>query len=104
MSPFKVLYGRPPSHLVRFNEETTVDILDQLLYERDAIIDKRDAIIDELHFNLARVQLLMKYHSDKRREVSYEVGDMVYLKLQPYRQRSLATRLNQKLAPRFYNP
>lgn len=28
---------------------------------------------------------------------------MVYLKLQPYRQRFLATRINEKLAPRFYS-
>ena len=62
-----------------------VDSLDQLLRERDAILD-------ELQFNLARAQQLMKYYADKnRKDVSYEVGDMVYLKLQPYRQRSLAT-------------
>ena len=37
-----------------------------------------------------------------RREISFEVGNMVYLKLRPYRHSSLACRINEKLAPRFY--
>jgi hypothetical protein len=32
------------------------------------------------------------------------VGDLVYLKLQPYIQTSVATRSNQKLSFRFYGP
>jgi hypothetical protein len=32
------------------------------------------------------------------------VGDFVYLKLQPYRLKSLAKKINEKLSPRFYCP
>ncbi len=47
----------------------------------------------------------MKQQADKhRREKEYEVGSSVYLKLQPYRQVSLAARKNPKLAARYYGP
>jgi hypothetical protein len=39
-----------------------------------------------------------------RREVEYTEGDMVYLKIQPYKLKKLAKRFNQKLSPRYYGP
>lgn len=47
----------------------------------------------------------MKCHADQhRREVSFNVGDYVYLKLQPYRQLSVSSQRSHKLAPRFHGP
>jgi hypothetical protein len=47
----------------------------------------------------------MKNQADKHRsERSFEVGDWVFLKLQPYEQSSLAPRANQKLAFKFFGP
>ena len=47
----------------------------------------------------------MKFWADKRRrETILEVGSFVYLKLQPYRQRSLARTPCEKLAARYYGP
>lgn len=40
----------------------------------------------------------------KRRELSIEEGDLVFLKLQPYQQQSLAKRPNTKFALRFFSP
>lgn len=55
--------------------------------------------------HLARAQHRMKVSTDKSRsERSFEVNDWVYLKLQPYIQSSLAPRVNQKLAFRFFGP
>jgi ribosomal protein L21E len=55
--------------------------------------------------HLLRTQVRMKHQADKQRsEVSYEVGDKVYLKLQPYVQTSLANRTHQKLAFKFLGP
>jgi hypothetical protein len=54
---------------------------------------------------LGRAQLRMKTQADKNRlEVSFEVGEWVFLKLQPYVQSSLAPRAHQKLAFTFFGP
>ena len=47
----------------------------------------------------------MKLQADKNRtERVFQVGDWVYLKLQLYIQKSIATRANPKLAFKFYGP
>ena len=47
----------------------------------------------------------MKAQADKHRsERQFEVGEFVYLKLQPYIQTSVAVQGNRKLTFRFYGP
>ena len=47
----------------------------------------------------------MKTQADKhRQERSFAVGDWVFLRLQPYRQQSLAYKGKWKLSPRYFGP
>lgn len=47
---------------------------------------------------------MKRNYDSKHRGKEFEVGAWVYVRLQPYRQVSVALRRNAKLAPRYYGP
>ncbi|KAA0062471.1 Transposon Ty3-G Gag-Pol polyprotein [Cucumis melo var. makuwa] len=98
-TPFQVVYGRPPPPLISYREKKTPN------NEVEVLLKERDLAISALKENLTIAQNRMKKLADtKRRELKFKVGDEVYLKLRPYRQRSLAKKRAEKLAPRYYGP
>jgi len=98
-SPFEVLYGHPPKHFGISNDTQLHSTnLEQWLLEKNLLNDL-------LQHHLSRAQQRMKAQADKHRsELEFAVGDLVYLKLQPYIQSSIAPRTNQKLSFRFFGP
>jgi hypothetical protein len=55
--------------------------------------------------HLLRAQRKMKHQADKKRSFrSFEVGDSIYVKLQPYVQTSLGNRSSNKLSFQFFDP
>jgi hypothetical protein len=93
------VYGQPPPRLLSNVLGTTnVAAIDELLKSREQIL----ALLKQ---NLIQAQQSMKKFADmKRSERTLEINLQVYLRLQPYRHTSLATRRALKLAPRFYGP
>ncbi|XP_072059702.1 uncharacterized protein [Arachis hypogaea] len=97
MAPFKASYGRDPPSLVRYE----ISAGDELPLQE--LLLAWDKLIEQLKSTLLRSQQFMKTQADKhRRFVEFEEGDLVLVKLQPYRQHSVALRHSQKLGMRYF--
>ncbi|PRQ37125.1 putative nucleotidyltransferase, Ribonuclease H [Rosa chinensis] len=99
MSPFQALYGISPLTIQTYMPGTTA------VHQVDLQLRDRDERLKILQHNIQLPQNRMKVYYDKyHTEREFAVGDMIFLKLQPYRQSSIQKRKSQKLAPRYFGP
>ncbi|XP_077215503.1 uncharacterized protein LOC143850075 [Tasmannia lanceolata] len=99
MTPYEAVYGRQPPTIPSYMQGSSrVEAADEELTQRDTILTR-------LKTNLIRAHSRMKSLADQKcTDKQLEVGSWVLLKLQSYRQLSVATRSSQKLSKRFYGP
>ena len=95
--PFEALYGyTPPTTREYVINNFKVPAI------RDYLVTS-DEVIRILKNHLKQARNRMKQHTDSRRtDREFEVGDWVFVCLQPYKQTSLKNSKNHKLAPTFY--
>jgi len=100
MTPFMALYGyQPPSTTSYLRENSKVQAVEHL-------IEHQQQVLQILKDNLVLAQNRMKQQADQHRsERSFDVGDWVFLQLQPYKQMSLKqAKKDNKLSPKYYGP
>jgi hypothetical protein len=93
------VYGYSPPSLLSYVPGTSANLA------VDTQLQDRNVIINLLKEHLNKAQNRMKLQANKNRtELVFQEGDWVYLRLQPYHHKLVASRKNLKLSPRFFGP
>nr|GEU50021.1 reverse transcriptase [Tanacetum cinerariifolium] len=88
----------PPIHVLYIPGDSRVEEIDRTL-------QAREEAIKVLKLHLKRSQDRMRNQANKHMtDKQFEVGDWVYLKLQPHKQVSIRQGQQHKLSPKYYGP
>jgi hypothetical protein len=98
-TPFEVVYGRPPQPILPYRAGSArTEAVATLLRGRDAILtEARQRLIQAQ-------QLARKYYDANHRELEFDVGAWVWLRLLHRTAQSLDPRAKHKLGPRWAGP
>jgi hypothetical protein len=99
MSPFRALYGYDPLYFgeISFSDSRAPMVQDWIQQSQD--------ILRELKDHLQKAQNQQKVQEDKHIvDCTFEVGDLVYLRLQPYMHASIKRSGVDKIQPCFFGP
>jgi hypothetical protein len=99
ITPFQALYGFPPPQII----ETILP--GHISEEAQGILQDRQKATQIIKENLTKAQNRIKKYADRKiKERELLDGDMVYLKIQPYRHTSLGLHRSLKLHSKYYGP
>ena len=99
MTPFQALYGFAPPQISELSVPGPPEL------EAAEFLQAKQNMLETLKHNLAQASARMKKFADRNRtERTLEIGDMVYLKMQPYRMAAFGLRGAIKLHNKFYGP
>lgn len=99
MTPYQALYGQQPPMVGE--ALLPASLLTGCRNRKQA----KAALLDSVKASLDKAQSRMKQYADtKRSERTFQVGDMAYLKMQPYRHNALGLHSSLKLYSCYYGP
>lgn len=97
MPQLELVYGRLPPTLLSYVPRTTkLEAVDQKLKARDQVI--KELLVNSKRHNLALKRVYDQHHVKRE----FEIGDWVFLGLQPYKYTSSCLQKTLKLSPKFY--
>ena len=97
--PFEVVYGRPPPPILPYRPGTA------RTEAADALLRSRDDILAEVRQRLIQAQQLSKkYYDANHRDMEFDVGSWVWLRLLHRTAQSLDPRTKHELGLRWAGP